>query len=227
MQILRSRLFLQPAVFMEIYENTPTFFPIHKSQAIAYNLCMGKKEEQVAKKCRRNDIRRMILRSVALAGVIGIGLVAPNVLGAMGKLGFLPHQRQKESINRSRERLIKQGLLEYYDKKLRLTQKGESVLRRLELSEYRTRKPQRWDGRWRVLIFDIPEKRKKLREQIRIILADIGFIRAQDSVWVYPYDSEDLITLLKADLKIGKDLLYLVVEQMEYDTAYKKYFGLL
>jgi CRISPR-associated endonuclease Cas2 len=188
---------------------------------------MGKIEKEIAKKCRRDDMRKIILGSVALAGIISIGLVAPNVLGAMAKLGFLPHRRQKESINRSRERLVKQGLLEYRDKKLRLTPKGEAVLRRLELSDYQIQRPKRWDGRWRVLIFDIPEKRKSLREKVRHTLISIGFIRAQDSVWIYPYDSEDLITLLKADFKIGKDLLYLVVEQMEYDTTYKKYFGLL
>lgn len=202
------------------------FLCLHKSNTTVYNLCMGKMEEQVAKKCRRDDIRRIILSSVALAGIIGVGLVAPNVLGAMAKLGLLPHRRQRESINRSRARMVEQGLLEYHDKKLRLTPKGETVLRRLELSDYQISKPKRWDGRWRVLIFDIPEKRRKLRDQVRGTLIDIGFIRAQDSVWIYPYDCEDLITLLKADFRIGKDLLYLVVEQMEYDAAYKKHFEL-
>lgn len=180
----------------------------------------------MAKKCRRDDMRKIILGSVALAGIIGVALIAPNVLGAMAKLGFFPHRRQKESINRSRDRLVQQGLLEYHDKKLRLTPQGEIILRRLEMSDYQINKPKRWDGRWRVLIFDIPEKRKRLREQVRRTLVNIGFVRAQDSVWIHPYDSEDLITLLKADFKIGKDLLYLVVEQMEYDIAYRKHFGL-
>jgi hypothetical protein len=187
---------------------------------------MGKIEEQVAKKCRRDDMRRLILGSVALAGIIATGLVAPNVLGAMSKLGFLSYRRQNESINRSRDRMVRQGLLKYYDKKLRLTQKGEVALHRLELSDYHIQKPKRWDGRWRVLIFDIPEKRRGLRDKVRRTLMHIGFIRAQDSVWIYPYDCEDLITLLKADFKIGKDLLYLVVEQMEYDVIYKKHFEL-
>ncbi|MBI5742605.1 MAG: CRISPR-associated endonuclease Cas2 [Candidatus Niyogibacteria bacterium] len=183
-------------------------------------------EKEVAKKFRRDEIKKIILASVALAGILSVGLVAPNVLGAMGKLGILPHRRQKESINRSRDHLIKRGLLEYVNRKLHLTLKGEAALRRLELAEYKMRKPKRWDSRWRVLIFDIPEKRKKLRDQVRRTLIEIGFVRAQDSVWIYPYDCEDLIALLKADFRIGKDLLYLVVEQMEYDRPYKKLFGL-
>ena len=54
----------------------------------------------------------------------------------------------------------------------------------------------------------------------------IGFVRLQDSVWVYPYDCEDLIVLLKADFKIGKDVLYMIVDEMEGDTHLRKEFGL-
>ena len=109
---------------------------------------------------------------------------------------------------------------------LRLTAKGEQVLRRLELHDFKLRKPKRWDRKWRILIFDIPERRKGLRQKIRYTLKAIGFVRLQDSVWAYPYDCEDLVTLLKADFKVGKDLLYLIVDSLEYDKPLKEYFGL-
>ena len=54
---------------------------------------------------------------------------------------------------------------------------------------------------------------------------NIGFMRLQDSVWIYPYDCEDLIALFKADSKIGKDILYMIVEALEYDEPVKSYFG--
>jgi DNA-binding transcriptional regulator PaaX len=76
------------------------------------------------------------------------------------------------------------------------------------------------------LIFDIPEYRKSTRDRIRETLRIIGFVRLQDSVWAYPYDCEDLITLLKADFKIGKDMLYLVVEAMENDASLRRHFGI-
>jgi hypothetical protein len=44
-------------------------------------------------------------------------------------------------------------------------------------------------------------------------------------VWVYPYDCEDLITLLKADFKIGKDLLYVITESIENDKWLRQSFG--
>ena len=54
----------------------------------------------------------------------------------------------------------------------------------------------------------------------------IGFVRLQDSVWVYPYDCEDLIVLLKADFKIGKDVLYMIVDELQGDWERRKEFGL-
>jgi len=89
-----------------------------------------------------------------------------------------------------------------------------------------TLKRRRWDGRWRVLIFDIPEERKLLREKVRHTLVSIGFERLQDSVWIYPYDCEDLIALIKVDFQIGREVLYLIVDSLENDGHLRKLFGL-
>lgn len=187
---------------------------------------MGTQEAVNRKRSQRAHIQKLILGTVATIGVVGVALVAPGVLGAMHKLGLLPSSRQLEIIKRSRIRLVKRGLLRYEGSNLRLTQKGELVLRRFELQDFKFKKPKRWDRKWRVLIFDIPERRKGLRQKIRYTLTAIGFVRLQDSVWVYPYDCEDLITLLKSDLKVGKDVLYLIVDSLENDTALKIRFDL-
>ena len=54
----------------------------------------------------------------------------------------------------------------------------------------------------------------------------IGFKRLQDSVWIYPYNCEEVVTLLKADLDVGKALLYMIVDTLEDDEEIKKYFDL-
>ncbi len=149
---------------------------------------MGKMEEVSRKRSKRNQLRAVVLETVQAAGLISVALVAPNVIGAMGKLGLLPSVRQRDVIKRSMTRLVKQGLLSWENSKLRLTRKGESELRRLTLAELSRPRPRRWDEKWRVLIFDIPEKRKNLRVRLRSTLQALGFSRLQDSVWVYPYD---------------------------------------
>src|SRR3990167_9161260 len=151
---------------------------------------MGDLEKSAKKKAKRKQIKSIILGTVGVAGLLGIALVAPNVFGAMGKLGMIPTGRQKEIINRARDRLLKQVLLRRENGCLRLTPKGQDRFHLLQARESAMTRPRRWDKRWRVLIFDIPEYRKGLRDKIRHTLDGIGFVRLQDSVWIYPYDCE-------------------------------------
>ena len=188
---------------------------------------MGKLEERTTKRIRRNRLQKIILGSVALAGIISVGLVATNVIGAMDKLGLLPRPRQREYVSSSAAKLVKRDLLRFKDGYYQLTEKGERLLRRLELSDYRLNKPGRWDGKWRMVIFDIQEKKRKIRVQIRRILGQTGFYRLQDSVWVYPYDCEDIIGLLKTDLGVGKEILYIIANEIENDKHLRSEFGLL
>jgi len=188
---------------------------------------MGNLEKELKKRTRNKNLQKIILGSVAVAGVMSVALVAPNAIQALIIFGLGKNKRQKEIINRSRDRLIEHGLLEKNEQGyLSLTSKGKAKLDQLELRDYKIKKPKRWDKKWRVLIFDIPEKRKSLREKVRLTLTTIGFMRLQDSVWIYPYDCEDFVTLLKADFKIGKDILYMIVDSLEYDKPIKKSFDL-
>jgi len=175
----------------------------------------------------RKNVQRIVLQTIAAAGVMGVAVVAPNVLGAMYKLGIPLSIRQDNTVARARKRLVEKGLLSYERGKLRLTNKGSRALKHTDFSKYGQQNiRRRWDGRWRLIVFDIPEKKRVLRDKIRNILVAVGFIRLQDSVWIYPYNCEKLITLLKAELKIGKDLLYIIADEIEYDTPYRTHFKL-
>lgn len=187
---------------------------------------MGTLEASSKVKTRKKNIRKFVLQAVATAGVLSVAAVAPGVVGAMAKLGIIPTKRHKEIVKRSRQKLVEQGLLEYKNQHLRLTGRGKVALRLISAEDFKLAKPKRWDKKWRVLIFDIKESRRALRNKIRNTLVAIGFVRLQHSVWIYPYDCEDLITLLKADFKVGKDILYMIVDELEYDSPLRKRFGL-
>ncbi|OGZ67058.1 MAG: hypothetical protein A3C58_01505 [Candidatus Staskawiczbacteria bacterium RIFCSPHIGHO2_02_FULL_34_10] len=49
-------------------------------------------------------------------------------------------------------------------------------------------KKKRKDGKWTMLIFDVPEKYRKSRNLLRSILYNLGYKIFQQSVWVTPYD---------------------------------------
>ena len=55
---------------------------------------MGKIEDSVRKKMRRTRINSAIIGTLAVSGGLAITILAPNVLGALGKIGLLPQRRQ-------------------------------------------------------------------------------------------------------------------------------------
>ncbi|MEK9151572.1 MAG: CRISPR-associated endonuclease Cas2 [Patescibacteria group bacterium] len=109
--------------------------------------------------------------------------------------------------------------------RVRLTEEGSRELARYA-AESETLQPQKWDGKWRLVIFDIQETKKGQRDRIRRNLARFGFEKLQNSIWVYPYECEDLITYLKADCRIDKEVLYIVSEKIPNDGWIRKKFKL-
>lgn len=186
------------------------------------------KKASVEKRAKKAKIRQIILESVKLTGYIGIAAFAPKVFSQMKRMGLVTHPRQIESIKRSKDKLIEKGLLELKNDRLSITQHGRRyLLKCLSLGDNKElNKKKKWDKKWRVIIFDIPETRRFDRDNIRQALISLGFLRLQDSVWVYPYNCEDLINLLKTDTETEKDVIYMIVDQVENDEQIKKHFDL-
>ncbi len=133
-------------------------------------------------------------------------------------------------ISRGTRRLIEKGYIKIVmrkgDEVLALTTMGEDALSRMKYEMSQITKPKHWDGKWRVVIYDIKEDRKRMRRELRDALEYFDFTPIQKSVWVYPYPCESLLATLKADFKIGKEVLYLVVDTLENDKWLRRHFRL-
>ena len=68
-----------------------------------------------------------------------------------------------------------------------LTEKGKRVAKQYSFDSLKIKKPLRWDKKWRIVIFDVPENKRKIRDIFRHQLKQLGFYELQHSVWVYPY----------------------------------------
>ncbi|OHA93433.1 MAG: hypothetical protein A3H52_01905 [Candidatus Zambryskibacteria bacterium RIFCSPLOWO2_02_FULL_39_26] len=187
---------------------------------------MGIIENSLRKRKRKENIQKAILTSVKTAGLLSLAILAPNSIRYLKSLGIIPGKRQKEIIYASKNRLINKGLLSNRSGFLELTKKGEAKLEFLEMTDWKIDKPRKWDKKWRMLVFDIPESRKSLRNKIRLTLMNIGFLRLQDSVWIYPHPCEDLVNLLKVDFRVGKDLLYIIADSIENDKKFRNNFNI-
>ena len=84
----------------------------------------------------------------------------------------------------------------------------------------------KWDHKWRIATFDIPEKYAALRNKVRDILKKAGFVKLQHSVWIFPHDCEELVQLLKKESQLSNYILYGVLERIEDEERLKKLFQL-
>jgi len=192
---------------------------------------MGVVEKEAKIVRRGGQIQTAILTTLLVGGMIAIGAVPRvDLLKLLRNKKRNPY-RFKHQVNEALKRLMYKGLVTFElqggRKVARITPAGERYLAyEQERVALKLKKGKRWDKRWRVIVFDIPEYRRGTRDKLRLTMQNTGFYRLQDSVWLYPYDCEDFIALLKADLKIGNAILYMVVEKIENDGKIKEFFGL-
>ena len=186
--------------------------------------------EQRARRERRIGAFQQAMLYAALGGVmVAIGAV-PDFSKIIkyytgAKKGARFNYRAKTAFGR----LAARGLITFEERDdrryARITEKGKRVLE-LEAQKAAMAKKRKWDRRWRVVIFDIPERRRGVRVALRRFMEEYGFVRLQDSVWIYPHDCEDLIALAKTNLRIGADVLYMIVERLERDAHLREHFSL-
>jgi len=191
------------------------------------NQLMGKLEEENKKIVRKTRLQEAVLITLASGGRVGSDEVIGRTLDYLLDTDFIDYKRNKEVVKSAASRLRSRGLITFSDGKYSLAKSGREILDKWQMSRYSIKQPRKWDGKWRVVIYDIPHKKKALRERVREILSAAQFKKLQNSVWVYPHDCEDVIGLMKTDLGVGRNLLYMIVDQIEDDRFLRMDFNLI
>jgi len=183
---------------------------------------------------KKMALQTNILRFLYAGGVLTTALVAPKLLRLLGPFDRSTSRRQElyARLALARNRLKQRDLIREEKGSngiyLRLTPQGEKSIEKILAREYKIPEPVRWDGKWRVLIFDIKENRRRVRFVLRQLLSGAGFIRLQDSVWIYPYPCDEFVALVRAHLSSGVgELRSLVAEALESDRPLREHFDLL
>jgi DNA-binding transcriptional regulator PaaX len=123
--------------------------------------------------------------------------------------------------------LLRNGYINYVDKNnerfVKITRKGEL---KILMSKAGVVKTVDWDGKWRLIIFDIPEESSNLRDRFRELLKTYDYKMLQGSVFINPYPlNREAVKYLKESGLI-KYIRMLKIEEMDDDGDLKKYFGL-
>ena len=179
---------------------------------------------------KRIPIERITLGVIAVAGIIPLLAVAPGLGVILKQLGIVERLQGRTYVPTILSRLKKKGYITLEgsgeQRQVRITEKGRHYLEAKRVALLYRPQKRRWDGYWRIVVFDIPEKSRRARTLLRDELREVGFKKLQASVWISPDECEEYIKLLKADRRIGKYLIYLKTRDIEYGTSLVRMFDI-
>ena len=181
--------------------------------------------------------RSEIVKDVLIFLALGTGLVlaGSSPLFVQRLLTELSKKQKKtynqQSFRNAFYRLKREGYLaiEKHNHQIyiSLTQEGKRRAGRFQINELFIPKPKRWDGKWRVVIFDIQHKQRIKREALRGFLKRMGFHQLQKSVWVHPYDCGAEIELLQEFFGFtAQECTLIVAEHIQDDGVLRRIFRL-
>lgn len=165
-----------------------------------------------------------VLRVIGAVGIITVAVCAPNALQVLAPFFKKKKYSAKQAVNRNIESLIRTGLV-----KKTVNQRGDVSLTLTKRGAWETflrteKKSNEWDGKWRIVVFDVPNKESKLRRELTRGMRLYGFERLQKSVWIYPYPCEKFVVLLKEHLEMSNNIIYLTAVHMDKEKEWRKKF---
>lgn len=107
-----------------------------------------------------------------------------------------------------------------------LSEMGKTKALIYNLDSMTLKKPKRWDGLWRVVLFDIPEHKKKGRDAFAERLKKLGFHTLQKSVFAHPYECADEINFITELFQIRPYIRMIIAKDIDNALDLKRRFGL-
>ncbi len=185
------------------------------------------------------DLTKVKTLTKAILIILGAGAVLTGALLAPNCIQILqPFLRRGGRSNYERERirqatrmLAKRKFVEYEEKGgksyVRITKDGKAYIRQYELDAMLFPKG-KWDSKWRVILFDIPETYGKARRAFQQRLKLLGCFMLQRSVLVYPYECEDEIDFITSFYGIERFVYLMRTSDLgRGEMRARRFFGFL
>lgn len=165
-----------------------------------------------------------ILKFLAIGGVLTTGLIAPNSIMIFGKtLDRLLDRLEKRQKDRELRRVLhymkQRGLIKYrprdYENGIILTEAGKKRIEKSKYSNLSIPVPEKWDKKWRIIFFDVPETQNTKRKALTHKLHLIGYRQLQLSIWIHPFPSRAEIEMIAEKNEVRRYLTYIEVESID------------
>lgn len=171
-----------------------------------------------------------ILRFLAGGGFITTSLVAPNAAQIFDKplgkfLSELDERSRERELRRVMYYMKREGLIKYktdeYEHGIQLTKQGSKRLKNSTFANLSISAPSKWDGRWRLVFFDIPVQDNSRRHSLTSKLRRLGFQQLQRSIWIHPFPCRAEIEMVGEVLGVRKYLTYVEITEIDAEKQLK------
>lgn len=170
-----------------------------------------------------------ILRLIQTKKVATLGDLSSNkALKEMyaGSKRATPRRRIIDTVSLlARQGYVSVGLLDN-EKVFKITEKGKDRLKAHMVSEEGINIPERWDGRWYLITFDIPETKKVVRNQLILTLKRHGFVNYAKGLWLIPYNPSRMVASLRKQLKLKAELKLIIAQSIDFESKYRKHWDI-
>lgn len=188
-------------------------------------------------KAKKSEIAKIILKTIATAGLLAVPVAGPLTIMAFSeelglghiegtKLKVYSNKQFQQSFNFLEQKNLILAARQEAKTVVSVTKKGTTKLLAYKLDEISIKPVKKWDRKWRLIIFDIPEKYKTARQYFRSKLKELGFAQLQKSAWIIPYPCEDEVDFIAQVYEIKPFVRIVVAESIDGAAALKKKFGL-
>ena len=172
-----------------------------------------------------------VLHILAGVGTVGLMLVFPGAASAvasvvLGKSSYSPWRARKIFQQLEKQKYVNIQYNPDGSISVKITKEGMTKALTYQLESLKIKIPNKWDGKWRIVIFDIPNKYKQVRDIFRMRLKQLGLKQLQESVYVSPYKCFEEIEFLRELYGVAFTVSYLLVEKIENDNHLKNDFDL-
>jgi DNA-binding transcriptional regulator PaaX len=190
---------------------------------------------------KKGDIVKKILEGLLVAGEILVTAMEPRLSLGRALMRYEQNRIKRESNMEKKKEMKKFKNAFYYLKRrglidveyrgnqmyFSLTAEGKKKAGKYKINDLKIKAAEKWDKKWRVLIFDIEDKHRAKREALRGKIKELGLYQLQKSVWVCPYEFKKEMELLRDFFGLEpKDMKVIVAAKIEDDESICRFFNL-
>jgi len=107
-----------------------------------------------------------------------------------------------------------------------LDDEGKKKILKYDLENMKIKKPKKWDGLWRIVIFDVHERFKKGRDALAVGLKRLNFYPIQKSVFIYPYECKNEVDFITEIFQLRPYVRFILAKSIDIDLELKEKFDL-